>query len=122
MRTTRFVVLVAALALAACKDAPPPTRTPDVLAVLPDLPFPPDAEFVSRAGSEDALQLVFRSAQSVDAVSKYYRAVFTRGEWRLIGDDRDSAGAVVLYAERPGPPMWVRITAPRGRKKGMAGA
>ena len=76
---------------------------------MPDLPLPPMASVVSRAGSEDALQITFRSSLSPDSMANYYRAVLTSGVWSLVGDTRTADGSVALYAERNGPPLWVTI-------------
>ena len=42
-------------------------------------------------------------------VTEYYRGALSKGKWRLVGDVQQPDGAVVLYAEQDGPPMWVRI-------------
>jgi hypothetical protein len=82
---------------------------PSASQVFPTLPIPPEAEFVSRSGSSDALQLTFRSTLPPPNVANYYRNLLTHGKWRLIGDTHDSTGAVSLYAEQDGPPLWVRV-------------
>jgi hypothetical protein len=76
---------------------------------MPDLPLPPLATVVSRAGSEDALQITFRSTLPPDSMAAYYRGVLTRGVWSLVGDTRTADGSIALYAERDGPPLWVTI-------------
>jgi hypothetical protein len=35
--------------------------------------------------------------------------VLSTGPWDLVSDEQDAEGARVLYAEREGPPIWVRI-------------
>jgi hypothetical protein len=109
MPFTRRLLWVCVLALAACGREPRGPKTPDASAVFPRLPLPPDAQLVSRTGSEDALQIRLLSATSPDAVKDYYRNVLSREPWRLISDVKKSDGTVVLYAEQDGPPMWVRI-------------
>lgn len=76
---------------------------------MPDLPLPPLASVVSRAGSEDALQITFRSSLPPDSMAAYYRRVLTSGVWSLVGDTRTADGSIALYAEREGPPLWVTI-------------
>jgi hypothetical protein len=39
----------------------------------------------------------------------YYRHLFKGKGWRLVNDAKDQDGAVVLFAEQNGPPLWVRI-------------
>jgi hypothetical protein len=104
-RKIRALVLCAALA--ACGDKGP--KTIAVHEALPDLPLPPGGTFVNRSGSPEALQVTLRTTMSVDYVTAYYREVFKKGGWRLVNDARDPEGATVLFAERNGPPMWVRI-------------
>jgi len=77
--------------------------------VFPNLPLPPEAKFVSRAGSADALQITLFSPAKADAVTDYYRNQLSMGKWRLVGDVKRPDGSVALYAEQDGPPLWVRI-------------
>jgi hypothetical protein len=64
---------------------------------------------VSRSGGPDALQITLMSQSKVADVESYYRQVLTRNGWRLVNDMRDRDGSMVLFAERDGPPLWVRI-------------
>ncbi len=76
---------------------------------MPNVPLPPQATFVSRSGGADVLQLTVRSPVSADAVAAYYRQLFKKNGWRLVNDAKDRDGAVVIFAEQNGPPLWVRI-------------
>ncbi|MEO8201722.1 MAG: hypothetical protein ABI679_14430 [Gemmatimonadota bacterium] len=76
---------------------------------MPNLPLPPMARVVERSGGDDALQITFVSAMSPDSLATYYRAVLSQGEWSLVSDTKMRDGVVALYAERPGPPLWVTI-------------
>ena len=102
------IVLAVSLVLAACgrEDAPKP---PKLSEVLPNVPLPPQATFVSRSGGADALQLTVRSPARADVVASYYRQLFKKEGWRLVNDAKDQEGAVVFFAEQDGPPIWVRI-------------
>lgn len=102
------LALALSLALAACgrEDAPQP---PKLAEVLPNVPLPPQATFVSRSGGADALQLTVRSPARADVVAAYYRQLFKNEGWRLVNDAKDQEGAVVFFAEQNGPPLWVRI-------------
>ena len=77
--------------------------------VLPNLPLPPEAEFVSRAGSADALQITLFTPRGPASVTDYYRDVLSKQTWRLVSDVKGPDGTVTLYAEQDGRPMWVRI-------------
>ena len=104
----RHLALVALL-LAACN--PDPGRSqPPLSQALPNIPLPPRSEVVSRAGSPDALQITFASADTPETVLAYYRGVLSQGGWSLESDTPDASGAAALYALKDGHPMWVRIT------------
>lgn len=82
---------------------------PSATAIFPNLPLPPDAKFVSRAGSADALEITLFSPAESAGVVEYYRGVLSKGKWRLVSDMKQPDGTVVLYAEQDGPPLWVSI-------------
>jgi hypothetical protein len=105
----RLLCLASALLVGCGSESPAPPKGPDAFAVFPQLPLPPEAKLVSRAGSADALQLTMFTPGKADAVTDYYRDQLSTGKWRLVGDVRKSDGSVALYAEREGHPLWVRI-------------
>jgi hypothetical protein len=105
----RLYVGLVAVFLAACGSEPRATRLPDASKVFPNLPLPPEAQLVSREGSEEALQIRLLSPSQADQVSGYYRDMLSSGKWRLISDVKNRDGSVTLYAEQDGPPLWVRI-------------
>jgi hypothetical protein len=107
MIPTKIRWLVLCAALAACADKTP--KMARVSEALPNIPFPPQASFVGRAGGPDALQITLRSPAGADAVGNYYRGVFKTGNWKLMNDAKDAEGAIVLFAQQNGPPLWVRI-------------
>jgi len=76
---------------------------------LPILLVPPASEVVGRFSSEDALQIAFRSEWGEERLAGYYREALSREPWHLVNDAKDGDGATVLYAERDGPPLWIRI-------------
>jgi hypothetical protein len=106
MTPSKIRNVLCCLVLAACTDKPP---TAKLSQALPNLPLPPQASFVGRAGGPDAIQITVRSPASADSVATYYRRVFKTGNWRLVNDAKDAEGATVLFAEQSGPPLWVRI-------------
>ena len=107
---TRYVMVLALVATAAGCDRPKPVKTPELAEVLPDLYLPSRFSFVSRSGSEDALQITVRTPQTVNQVAEYYRNLLTRDPWKIQSDTRNAEGALTLYATRRGPPIWVRIS------------
>jgi hypothetical protein len=101
----RFVLLT--VGLAACGDRAP--KTASLHDAMPFVPLPPQASFVQRSGGPDALQITVRSPAPADQVAAYYRDVLQRNGWHLVSDTKDKDGAVVLFAEKKGPPLWVRV-------------
>lgn len=106
-RLTTFVVALSLAAVACGGDSKP--KSPELTEVLPNIPLPPDARFVSRAGGTDAVQVTLRSPSGPDDVAAYYREVFKKSPWRLVNDAKDQQGGVVFFAEQDGPPIWVRV-------------
>ena len=76
---------------------------------LPVLLVPPASRVVGRSGSEDALQITFRSQWDEERLAGFYRESLSREPWDLVSDAEDREGATVLYAERDGHPLWIRI-------------
>jgi hypothetical protein len=110
MPLIRHVLNLGCVLLLACgSDSPPPQSLPDAFTVFPNLPIPPGATLVSKAGSSDALQLTMFSPARATGVVAYYRSVLSKGGWRLVSDRQKPDGTVVLYAEQDGPPMWVSV-------------
>jgi hypothetical protein len=108
LQNLRLLALFGLLALPACgRDKA--EKSVSVFQALPNLPLPPASEVLSRSGTPEALQITFRSALPPENLVEYYRTTLSKGEWDLVGDETDAEGARVLYAERDGPPMWVRI-------------
>jgi hypothetical protein len=112
MRLARLA-LIALVSLSACKAAPPRAKLSET---LPHIPMPPNAEVLSSSGSEDALQVRFRSPLQPDQVAAYYREVLKSPPWKLVKDDTDPDGGIVLYAEQNGPPLWVTIRKAEGAR------
>ena len=51
---------------------------------LPVLLVPPAARVVGRSGSEDALQITFRSQWDEERVAEFYRESLSREPWDLV--------------------------------------
>lgn len=81
---------------------------PSVPAAFPELLFPAGGVLKERAGSEDALQLVFHAPGSPEQLATSYRARLGSAPWRIISDTR-SGESTIIYAESNGRPVWVRI-------------
>jgi hypothetical protein len=98
------------LGLLACGGSERRNPTPPKFTeAFSNLPLPPNAEFVSRTGGAGALQILLRTTVSDSAVANYYRGLLSQGNWRLVSDIKNRDGAITMYAEQDGPPLWVRI-------------
>ena len=81
---------------------------------MPVVPLPPNSRLVSRVGSDEALQFTFLSGYSQENMASTYRRMFTAAPWTFISDAEAPDGAVILYVENDGIPLWVRITRTAG--------
>jgi hypothetical protein len=93
--------------LVACGDKSP--KAARLSEAMPLLLLPPQATFVDRSGGPDALQITVRSPVKAAEIAAYYRHVLQRDGWRLVSEAKDKDGATVLFAERKGPPLWIRV-------------
>ena len=103
-------VALAALALlpaSGCRDAPP--KPPKPGEVFQNLPLPPNASVVSRSSGSEALQITLRSPHPARKIEEYYRGALSRNGWRLVNQAKGADGAITMYAEQDGPPLWVTI-------------
>jgi len=113
----RFPVLaaVAVALLAGCTpDQPKLPSLPEAFAALP---LPPAADYLGRAGSEDALMFTFRSAWEADTVAAYYNALFASDTTyhvrnKTVGTSGEHA-YYITYTQRP---IWLRIRPEAGNE------
>jgi hypothetical protein len=109
MRLRPFLLaLTAVLSLAACEKAKP-QETPSALDVFPEIIMPPNASYVSKSGTKEALALLLRTTLKGDTAANFYRMALRPPAWRLVSDSKDNQGATLLYAEHSGRPLWVRV-------------
>ena len=105
---TRLPFAIAAFALlAACaaKKDEPVVVTPNVLSGVPILA---NSQILDSSGTAEAEQAVLFVQLTPDSVAGIYRRYLVANGWRVVGDVADQAG-IDLYAERQGPPLWIRI-------------
>jgi hypothetical protein len=107
-RLHSLLALALLLPAAACgRDEQP--IPPSITEAFAELPFPPKSSFVSRSGGQDVLTISLRSGEKYEAVLAYYRDILDRAPWHILSDARDPEEGQVIYAERDGRPLWVRL-------------
>ncbi|MGH7735689.1 MAG: hypothetical protein ACREOE_18825, partial [Gemmatimonadales bacterium] len=106
----RSFLALAALVVALPSCRPDRPKLPDLPAAFSTLPLPPDAEFISRTGSADALMLTFRTPLIADSAASYYRKLFHADtSYHVFGDTKGDSGEHAYYVEIATRPLWVRI-------------
>ena len=110
---TPFLAAVALpiLLVTGCKSKPvgePPPPPPPLAQVLPNLPFPPEAQPVSTASGADATQITLNSTQPPDSVASFYRKVLGDPPFRLVNEST-TGGVISFLADQDGPSLWVTI-------------
>ena len=98
--------LAAILLLAACNKSTP--KPPDIGAVLPNLPLPPEGQPLVREGGAEAMQFLFVSPVSPDSIVAYYRDALSTGAFHLINESK-MGKSTAFYAEQDGPSIWVTV-------------
>jgi hypothetical protein len=107
MQKRRILLVLSAIALAACtKKAPTPI---DIGSVLPNIPLPPQGQPLVREGGVDAMQFLWVSPVSPDSMDEYYRTALSSGAFRLINESK-TGKATAFYAEQDGPSIWVTVS------------
>jgi hypothetical protein len=109
MPELRVGLVALSLVLVACGSEPRAPKAPKLSEAFSTLPLPPNPELVSQSGGAGALQLTIRTPADEAEVTRYYRGLLSRGNWRLVSDMKNRDGVTALYAEHDGPPLWVRI-------------
>lgn len=108
MRPHHLLPLGALLLVAACKKDKP-AEVPSALDVFPAIVMPPNASYVSKSGTKEALAVLLRTSLTTEAATNFYRAALRPPTWHLVSDSKDNKGAQTLYAESGGRPIWIRI-------------
>jgi hypothetical protein len=104
-----FVALAGAASLGACQDQRQDiAELPSVPSAFPELLFPPGGVLKARAGSEDALQLIFHAPGDPAQVATGYRTRLSTAPWHIVSD-RQEGDLTTIYAESNGRPLWLRI-------------
>ena len=107
MRHFAFAVLAAAALVGCTPDRP---KLPSLPAAFATLPLPPDPEFLTQTGGEDALMFTFRTIHPADSVAAYYRVLFAADSgYKVLTTNTGTSGEHAYYIEYRRRPMWIRI-------------
>jgi hypothetical protein len=121
----RLIAVALLVTSAGCEKKAEPIQPPELGQAFSTLYVPPNSTLESKSGSADALQVVFNSTDSAGAIASFYRRQFSQPGWTIVGDLRDSTGAINLHVEwaKTRQPMWIRIEpVGRGSRVGLTGA
>lgn len=113
------------LLAAGCQKDAEKIEPPGVGQAFPTVLIPPQGSMVSKSGSQDALQITFRTPVKLEEIASYYRSQFGKPGWIIVSDLTDSTGAVSMHVEWSATrqPMWVRLAPVGGATEvEMAGA
>jgi hypothetical protein len=107
MRQLAFAMLAAAVLVGCTPDRP---KLPSLPAAFATLPLPPDPEFLTQTGGEDALMFTFRSIHPADTVAMYYGRMFAADTgYKVLNTNTGTLGEYAYYIEYHRRPMWIRI-------------
>lgn len=113
------------LLAAGCQKDAEKIEPPGVGQAFPTVLIPPQGSMVSKSGSQDALQITFRTPVKLEDIASYYRSQFGQPGWIIVSDMTDSAGAIAMHVDWSATqqPMWLRMTTvPGGTEIEMVGA
>lgn len=114
MRNPLLAAVAAVLLVGCTPDRPKLPSLPEAFATLP---LPPAAEFLGRAGSEDALMFTFRSAWKADSVAGYYKKLFASDtSYHVMNTTVGASGEHAYYIEYSRRPIWLRIRPEAGNE------
>src|SRR5882672_4123797 len=93
LTTRRWLPALVAVALLAGACRPDqPAKTARLQDALPGMPLPNDPTFISRSGSDSALQIVLSSGQPPEAMINFYRGILSTAPWTLVSDQPFDSG------------------------------
>jgi hypothetical protein len=102
-------MLLGLLALVAC-DRPkePDARQLAARALKGTLTYP-QSTIVNVAAGTDAAEVTLTTADPVDVVAGWFRQALPLNGWELRNEGKSAAGAVSIYAEKEGRPLWLTL-------------
>jgi len=117
MRCHRLLFAAGLLLLASgCRKDAEKVEPPSLGAAFPSVLIPPQGSLISQSGSQDALQLTFRSPEPLAEVAAYYRGEFQQSGWNIVSDLADSTGTISMHVDwaKTDQPMWLQLSSVAG--------
>jgi hypothetical protein len=99
----------ALLSLVAC-DRPkePDARQMAARALRGTLSYP-QSSIVKVSAGTDAAELQLASPAPADRIAAWYREALPLNGWELKNEGKDREGALSIYAEKEGRPLWITL-------------
>lgn len=106
----RLVVVLGCLVLVAACDRPdqPNARQVAARALRGALSYP-NSTIVSVSAGTDAAEVTLTAPDSVGRIAGWFREALTLNGWVLKNDGKGADGAVSIYAEKDGRPLWLTL-------------
>lgn len=106
----RLVAAVALLALLASCDRPkePDARQLASRALRGTLSYP-NSTIVSVSAGTDAAEVTLTTADPIERVAGWFREALPLNAWVLRNERKGADGAVSIYAEKEGRPLWLTL-------------
>jgi hypothetical protein len=106
----RTLVALSLLALVASCDRPkePDARQLASRALRGTLSYP-RSTVVSVSAGTDAAEVTLTAGDPVDRIASWFREALPLNGWQLRNEGKGADGAVSIYAEKDGRPLWLTL-------------
>lgn len=105
---SRTLALLALLVMACDRPKEPDPRQLAARALQGALSYPNSTILAVNAGSE-AAEVTLTTADPVDRVAGWFRQALPMNGWQLRKEGKGAGGAVSIYAEKDGRPLWLAL-------------
>jgi hypothetical protein len=69
----------------------------------------PASTVVTVSAGDDAAEVTFSTVDPLDRVAGWFRAALPLNGWQLRNEGKGAEGAVSIYAEKEGRPLWLTL-------------
>jgi len=106
----RTLVTLSLLALIASCDRPQPPDARELAArALRGTLSYPHSTLVSISTGTDAAEATLVTDDAPERVARWFRDMLPMNGWQLRNEGKGAAGAVTIYAEKAGRPLWLTL-------------